>query len=154
MAGDWTMDQVEKLYATFRPAAMANRGKTLLVADSDESHRAFFCGQMQQKGFSVVTAENSLEAVRIIHDRHPDCCVLDLALQPVSGLDILETLSRDEDYANMLVFLSSGNLTREDRILAQIYRAQDVLKKPLQAGVIAQKIGECFTDREQQNNLD
>lgn len=146
MAQDWTLEEVEKLYALFRPTASANRGKTLLLADSDDGMRGLSSAQLQQKGFTVWSTDNALEALTLLKQRKPDCCILDINLQPLSGLDLLEALSREDNFGEMLVYLSSPAPQREDNILAQIYGAREVLRKPLQPAAVAEKIAEYFND--------
>lgn len=152
MAKDWTIAEIEKLYSIFRPVASSNRGKSLLIADSDDSVRTIVSGQMQQKGFTVWSAADALETLKILKSHKPDCCLLDMNLQPVSGLDILEAISRDEEGGQMVVFITSNLNPREERTLAQIYGAVDFLKKPVQTTALAQRIAQIFTDREPQSN--
>ncbi len=154
MAGEWTMEEVEKLYAIFRPTVSTNRGKSLLLADSDDSTRNVAGAQLQQKGFTVWCASNAVEALNILKERKPDCCILDCNLVPLTGLDLLEAISRDEELRNMVKYLSSGSVQREDRLLAQIYGAEEVLRRPLQATTVADRIAEFFNRTKTQNNPD
>lgn len=154
MAVNWTMEEVERLYALFRPTVSTTRGKTLLLADSDDSTRNVSGAQLQQKGFTIWCAANSLDALTLLRERRPDCCVLDLNLQPLSGLDLLEAISRDESFKDTIIYLSALSPQRDNRLVAQIYGAEEILRKPLQAGVVADKIAERFSNKEKQSNPD
>lgn len=153
MGNEWTMDEVEKLYAIFRPTVSTNRGKTLLLADADDSTRNVAGAQLQQKGFTVWCAADAAETLKILKERKPDCCILDLNLAPLTGLDILEAVSREDGQAGMVKYLSSAAVQREDRLLAQIYGAQEILRRPLQAAAVADRIAEFFS-RETQSQSD
>lgn len=154
MATDWTMEEVEKLYALFRPTISTNRGKTLLLADSDDSTRNVTGAQLQQKGFTVWCAANTLETFAIFKDRKPDCCILDQNLTPLNGIDVLEALSREEGYDAVLKYISSGSATKEERLLSQIYGAEEVLRRPLHANAVADRIAEYFNRTKTQSNPD
>ncbi len=143
----WTLDKIEELYRKFRPDTVNNYGKTVGIGDSDDHARVFLRTQLLKRGFSVWSADSSLATLKMIKNHKPDCCILDINLFPVSGIDILETLSRDEEFKKTLVLITGNALNREDCAIARIYGAASIMKKPIQGGAIADEINKHLKSR-------
>lgn len=147
MAKNWTLEEVEQLYRQFRPIAATSQGKKILLADPDEGARSVLSAHLQRKGFIVWSVDTALDALLLIKQRTPDCCILDTDLQPVSGIDLLETISRDSAYAGIILYISTAAFLREERMLCQIYGAAGILKKPIQPMNLIKDLAEKFTQQ-------
>lgn len=130
---------LEERYRTAYPKAPAGRDKSVLWADPGTTGRDAIANLLRTRGYFVSTADTSLDALKFIRSQMPDCCFLDMALQPLSGLNLLETLRRDDFCREMAVFIISpegGRQADYENKLTQYYRGIKVLKKPVTAPVL------------------
>lgn len=137
---NWSASEVDGLYEKLRPEVTLNQGKHVVIGDADENTRSILSAQLQKKGFSVWAASNSLDTIKYIKKRSPDCCILDMNLKPISGIDILEAMNRDDMAKDICIFVCTTAKNSKDRIISRIYGARDYLKKPIKGSELAEEI--------------
>jgi DNA-binding response OmpR family regulator len=59
--------------------------RRVLVVEDDSPIRNMLVELLQDAGFGVLQADNGFDAMRQLHDGHPDLIVLDLMLPGMSG---------------------------------------------------------------------
>ncbi|MFG1914996.1 response regulator [Micromonospora sp. NPDC048898] len=55
----------------------------------------------------IGTTHNGMEAIILVRNTHPDVVVTDLALQTISGLDMIRKLEKEDESPNVVVFTAS-----------------------------------------------
>jgi CheY-like chemotaxis protein len=104
--------------------------KTALVVDDSKSARFALRRFLENKGYTVDTAENAPEAYAYLKRRRPDVVFLDHMMPGVSGFDALRTIRMELDMISLPVVICSSNegdaFVRE----ARAQGADDVLPKP------------------------
>jgi DNA-binding response OmpR family regulator len=138
----WAYDEVEALYRQFNPNAVDGGGKKVVVAEDSPPMRALMVSALEKKGFVVHSAENGLEALKLIRADMPDCAVLDIGLPQVSGLDILEAMKKDPHFASIPVLIVTARKEKRDIMLAQKLGAAGYIVKPFRMEEVLKRVEE------------
>ena len=120
----------------------ANRRKaTILVVEDDADLRAYYRTALSISGYSVVTAEDGVEALRQIERNPPHAVVLDLSLPRLAGTDVQKELaSRSETRDIPIVVVTGTNIADLDQS-----RFACVLRKPVESDALVRTVNRCVT---------
>lgn len=117
-------------------------GQLVLIADDDIDILDLVQFRLEQTGYDTVIAADGEEALRLVRERSPDVCVLDVLMPKLDGLEVLKAMRRDERTRRIPVLILTA--TVQDRDVARGFGAgaDDYLGKPfspreLQARVAA-----------------
>ncbi len=72
----------------------AQQEKSLLIVDDDRPFLTRVARAMEQRGYSVATAETVEDGIRAISTRPPAFAVIDMRLGDGSGLDVIAALKK------------------------------------------------------------
>ncbi|MBF0319210.1 MAG: response regulator [Nitrospirae bacterium] len=86
-------------------------GKRVLVVDDDEAARKFLTITLEQKGYTVHTAENGEEGVKKAKEENPDIIVLDIMMPKKNGISALQDLRGKKDTRDIPVIILSSALS-------------------------------------------
>jgi two-component system phosphate regulon response regulator OmpR len=100
----------------------------ILVVDDDARLRGLLSRYLAERGFRVTTAQDAAEARDRLRFLQPDLMVLDVMMQGESGLDLTQSLRRDQSDTPVLLLTARG--APEDRIAGFEAGADDYLPKP------------------------
>jgi len=91
--------------------------QTILIADDERMLRRTLQRVLSRAGFSVLTAENGAEAVKLFSENREkiDLCILDMNMPTLNGTEALHQIRNIEERANIV--LASGE--SEQAILEQ-----------------------------------
>lgn len=122
--------------ALARPA-LAEPGRTVLVADDDPAHRALMHEILEPLGFTVAEAPDGPTCLVLAREREPALILLDIAMPGMSGWEVAKTLR--ETGFNARIAMMSANVheispTRgadapHDDIIAKPFDMQDFLER-------------------------
>ncbi len=101
--------------------------KTILVVDDEENLRSLLEAYLAQEGFSVVTAQNGRDALRLCRQVHPDLIVLDLMMPEMSGYEFLRLHAKEFDTP---VIILTARVEESDKVLGLEVGADDYVTKP------------------------
>jgi two-component system phosphate regulon response regulator OmpR len=101
---------------------------TILVVDDDDRLRTLLSRYLAENGFRVTTAANAAEAREKLRFLQPELMVLDVMMPGESGLELMESLRRDNAEVPVLLLTARG--APEDRIAGFEAGADDYLPKP------------------------
>lgn len=112
----------------------AGQEKTLLIVDDDKPFLTRLSRAMEQRGFSVRTADSVAEGLAAISQAAPAYAVIDLRLQDGSGLDVISQLKERRPDARGVILTGYGNIATA--VTAVKLGAFDYLAKPADADEI------------------
>jgi len=101
---------------------------TVLVVDDDVSILRILKQLLKEKGYNVVTAEDGIEALKVISDNEFDLVITDLMMPGVDGLEVLKNAK--ERNARTQVIMITGFATLDSAIDALKLGAFDYIRKP------------------------
>lgn len=95
------------------------REKILLVEDSKVVQQ-MYRSKLTLEQFTVVTADNGMEAIKILSQETPDIILLDLMMPVVDGYKVLQVLKTDSRLSNIpvLVFSARGQPEEVEKALS------------------------------------
>ena len=102
-------------------------GRTILVADDDESLRVMLSRYLTAEGFNVVEAPDGRRALSEFRRSQPDVVVLDVAMPEVDGFEVLRQI-RSESPA--YVVMLTAKTEEVDRVVGLTMGADDYITKP------------------------
>ena len=116
------------------PLPPAGPEKTLLIVDDDKPFQSRLCRAMEQRGFSVTTADSVAEGLAAILLSPPAFAVIDLRLQDGSGLDVISQLKERRPDSRGVILTGYGNIATA--VTAVKLGAFNYLAKPADADEI------------------
>lgn len=114
----------------------------VLVADDDQHILELVELALEQDGYSVLTATDGADAVRLAREHRPRLCVLDVVMPGMDGLEAARRLGEDERTARIPILFLTAKERSEITEAGFAAGAEDYLQKPftpaaLQARVLA-----------------
>ena len=82
--------------------------KRLLVVEDNPAEQLSISELLGHDDLDIVTADTGAAALAAMAEQPVDCVVLDLRLPDMSGFEVLETISRNEDLATVPVVVFTG----------------------------------------------
>jgi len=115
--------------------------KTILLVDdsrvSREVLKVFLIGRHDR----VLEAADGVEALRMMHEHHPDLVVADLEMPELDGLGLCEAIRSDSRLRATPVLILSGTATPETARKCRAAGALEVLSKPIQPQPLLAAVG-------------
>ena len=93
---------------------MKNRKAKIMIVD-DSSINIYMVERSLKKETDAefITTTDPTKAIELIRDTHPDVILLDVMMPEISGLEILEELRKDKEYAHTpVIFLTAFRAAR------------------------------------------
>ncbi|MGL1891659.1 MAG: response regulator [Spirochaetaceae bacterium] len=83
---------------------------------------------LQDLGYTVITVENGLEALKILKNRNIDLIILDMNMPKLNGLETLIKI-KELDSSNKVI-ICSGYISSKSELLLYKNGILEILKKP------------------------
>lgn len=97
------------------PAVDPLRGKKLLIVEDDPFLHSLLADKLETlkgRGVVLLSALSSGEALKLVHEKHPDIILLDLVLPGISGFELLGMLRKEKEFKDTPVVVLS-NLSQD-----------------------------------------
>jgi two-component system phosphate regulon response regulator PhoB len=102
----------------------------ILVVDDEPEAVELVQFNLEQAGFSVLTAADGAEAIRKARSGMPNLMVLDLMLPEIDGIEVCKLLRRDPATAAIPIIMLTAKAAEIDRVLGLELGADDYITKP------------------------
>lgn len=112
--------------------------KTILYVDDDPDLRDVIATILAEGGYSVITASDGYEAVRLLADQSVDLLITDVRMPGISGFDLARQAKLMRP--NLHVIYISGYNADVARGAGPIYGV--VLQKPIRTSDLIQEVGQ------------
>ena len=114
------------------PVAIDYTGeRTVLVVEDDRSFLQRLAKALEQRGFTVTTAESVADGLSQVERAAPAFAVVDMRLGDGNGLDVISALKRQRPDARGIILTGYGNIATA--VNAVKLGAVDYLAKPVDA---------------------
>jgi two-component system, OmpR family, alkaline phosphatase synthesis response regulator PhoP len=134
---------------SFRGEAAVDR-KRILVVDDEIYIVHILEFSLTMEGYTVLTASNGEEALKMIEQERPDLVVLDIMMPKLDGYEVCRHLRQDERFAGLPVILLSAKGRPVDREAGLQAGADDYIAKPFSPRKLLEKIRELLDRSENQ----
>ena len=120
---------------------------TVLVIEDDQAFSDLLRLHLRQAGYTVQTAGDPEEGLRILVDTPPDLVLLDLDLPYLSGYEVLEALRSDPASGKIPVIVVTGHTEEEVHERCRRIGVQGFLTKPFKSEHLLQAISKALAKR-------
>ena len=111
--------------------------KKILVVDDEKVILKGIKFNLEQEGYTVETAMDGEEAVRLAHDESIDLILLDLMLPKLDGFTVCRTI---RGFSNVPIIMLTAKGEDIDKILGLEYGADDYITKPFNIREVTARI--------------
>jgi two-component system sensor histidine kinase/response regulator len=105
-----------------------NDAAHILIIDDEDSILDGCRQALEKSGYSVITASEGPEGIRLARDQKPEIAFIDLKMPGYSGMDIIEMLSKD--IPEIVLIVITGYASIVSAVEAMKKGAYDYLPKP------------------------
>jgi two-component system sensor histidine kinase/response regulator len=100
----------------------------ILIIDDEESLRDGCRQALEKSGYTVLTAGEGMEGIKIARESNPEIAFIDLKMPGISGMEIIEVLS--QDIPDIVLIMITGYASIVSAVEAIQKGAYDYLPKP------------------------
>jgi CheY-like chemotaxis protein len=123
-----TTDDLHDAFDRIRRYVAPHKRRLLVVEDNDIERRSIV-DLLAHDDIEVEAVADGGEALRALHDRSFDCCVVDLRLPDMSGVELLDRIQRNVDLRDLPVVVFTGrNLSGDEEARLRSVAKSIVLK--------------------------
>lgn len=127
---------------------MENQARRILLAEDDRFLRKAAGAMLRRQGFTVLTAEDGEEALRVARAETPDLILLDLIMPKMQGFEVLKALKSDPQTSPIPVVILSNLGQESDSKAAREMGALDYwVKANLALEELVRRVEETLTVR-------
>jgi len=120
---------------------MRNR---VLVVEDDPDLVELLRFNLGSAGFSITTASNGVEALKMARSGSPDLILLDLMLPELDGFAVCEILRRDPATAQVPIIMLTALSSELARFTGLECGANDYVTKPFSPKLLVSRVGEML----------
>ncbi len=102
----------------------------ILVVDDDENICELLTLYLEKEGYTVVCANDGLDALDIYKEENPDLVILDIMLPGIDGKEVCKHIKRKDDVP---ILMLSAKAETFDKVLCLELGADDYVVKPFEA---------------------
>ncbi len=102
----------------------------ILVVDDEDHIVELISYNLINSGYSVITANNGIDAVRIAKEENPNLILLDLMIPGLDGYDVCKAIRSDVNTKNTSIIMLTAKGEELDKILGLELGADDYITKP------------------------
>ncbi len=106
------------------------KNKTILIIDDDETILSIVEATLEKNGYSVLTASDGIDGLKIVNTMPPDAIILDRNMPDMSGDEVLDQLKSDESTKNIPVMMLTAKNDIKDISESLEKGARDYIVKP------------------------
>lgn len=122
--------------------------KRILVVDDEIYIVHILEFSLTMEGYTILTAFDGEEALRVIEKERPDLVVLDIMMPKLDGYEVCQRLRKDDRFSTLPIVLLSAKGRSIDREVGLQAGADDYITKPFSPRKLIEKIRELLEREE------
>jgi MinD-like ATPase involved in chromosome partitioning or flagellar assembly/PleD family two-component response regulator len=120
------------------------QGGMILVVDDNPTNCDLLSRQLKRQGYTVTTATNASQALRLLKAVPYDLILLDVIMPEVDGLELLQQLKQDDRFNHIPAIAISALETIDIAVKCIELGAEDYLQKPYDPILLQARITACL----------
>ena len=120
---------------------------TLLVVEDSLEMQAFIVKQLSSE-YQVLTAENGVEALKILEENTINLVISDIMMPEMDGLELCERLKSELDYSHIPIILLTAKTTLQAKIEGMKLGADAYIEKPFSVEYLKVCVSNLLNNRE------
>lgn len=92
--------------------------RTVLVVDDEESIRFLYREELEEEGYTVITAADGDEALRKVRSDKPDLITLDIRMPGMDGIEVLQRIREMDKEIPVIMSTAYGEYRNDFNVWA------------------------------------
>lgn len=113
---------------------------TILLVDDEPDILEFIGYNLKKEGYSIVTASNGIQAVKVAQETHPQLIIMDVMMPEMDGMEACETLRSQPEFRDTLILFLTARAEDYSQIAGFEAGADDYITKPVRIRVLLSRI--------------
>ena len=119
-------------------------GEKILVVDDEDHIVELITYNLISAGYTVISANDGIEALKLARDEKPNLILLDLMLPGLDGFEVCKSIRTDIDTKNIPIIMLTAKGEELDKILGLELGADDYMTKPFSIRELLARIKVIF----------
>ena len=119
----------------------------ILIVDDSPTETFAFTTALKESGYSVLTAVNGEEGVKIALKEKPDLVLMDIVMPELNGFQATRQLTRNPETSHIPVVIVTTKDQETDRVWGARQGAKGYLVKPVNKTLLLSTIEQLLEDR-------
>lgn len=125
-------------------AAATHEQSFVLVVDDDHANAALFEQLLSRRGFRVIIAHSSKEALETLQSTRPDIILMDIQMPEVDGLETIRRIRSQQSVRDIPIIAFTALAMAEDKERCLKAGANAYLSKPVPLSKLVETIQQCL----------
>ena len=123
--------------------------ENIVIVEDEEDILELLRYHLMREGYSVTTAANGEQALKIISQKMPALVLLDLMLPGLNGLELCRNLKQDPQTAAIPIMMVTAKNEESDVVIGLELGADDYIMKPFSMKVLVARVHAVLRRRKQ-----
>ncbi len=128
-------------------------GMSILLIEDEHSQALQLATLLREEGMDVILADTATAARTRLAQFVPDLIILDILLPDMNGLDLLDSLKKDERLQDIPVLVTTGLSDLDNKVRGLELGADDYLVKPIDDSELLARIRAAYRRSRAQRQL-
>lgn len=124
-----------------------DKREAILIVEDHKDMLAFVARQLSPL-YHVLTAENGVEALKILEQENINLVISDVMMPEMDGLELCDRLKSDVNYSHIPVILLTAKTTLESKIEGLEQGADSYIEKPFSVEYLRVNVANLLSNRE------
>lgn len=117
---------------------------TVLIVDDVPTNVMLVQAILKKEGYTLLTCDSGVKALRIAHDKHPNLILLDIMMPEMDGYEVLQHLKSDPDTNNIPVIIMSALSDMQSIVKGYQLGATEYVTKPFQREELVKRVAHRY----------
>ena len=122
---------LSKLYDIFNQTNHVHNDQTILIVEDNEINQEIVKELLENKGFSVIIANNGKEAIDQLNDHHVDLILMDIQMPEMDGFETTQLIKSNDKYKHLPIIAMTAHAFQKDRKKCLEIGMNDFVSKPI-----------------------
>ena len=135
---------------------MKKQNIKILLVDDEPDIIEIIRFNLEQKGYTIFTASDGIEAIRIAEEKLPHLIIMDVMMPNLDGIEACERLRADDRFKDTIIMFLTARSEDYSYVAAFDAGADDYVPKPIKPKVLMSKVKGLlrrFRDKEDIQNI-
>lgn len=119
--------------------------KVVLIVDDSSTLRKFVSFSLKMQNFDVLAAEDGMEALEQMSQRHVDLAIVDLNMPNMDGFELIRNIRSSQDYADLPIIILSSERSEESIEKGKALGANSYIVKPFDAKMVQYQVAKFLS---------
>ncbi len=120
----------------------------ILVVDDNDMNLVLLSKILEMEGYQVTTAQDAMEALKLVEQKKPDLAILDVMMPEMNGYELCRKIRLLPFGRELPIVMLTAMSSDRERTQALEAGANDIWTKPFEMNLFRQRVGELIKKTE------